>query len=149
MATRYLIALALLCVSMLASPVHAGSIQLHLASKHAGHHPQLNERNWGFGWTGDGAIAPTAGYYTNSWFLDSFYAGVHFRYSSHWSTSFLGVTGYKGTSQQNDHMLIGGEIMPMPLLHFIPWPNHRISPMLSYAPTQDGGVVLLSVNINL
>lgn len=146
---KYISGAAFVLLLLLGAPACAGSIQIHLVSQHAGESTKLNQDNYGIGWTGDGDIAPTVGYYTNSWFRDSVYAGFTFRPSRAVSFSLVGVTGYKGTSDSADRFMLDGGIMPMPMLHWLVLPDREISPLLTFAPTQDGGVVLLSINVSL
>lgn len=132
---------AALACALLAPAAAAESYQLHLVSKHAdsGDH---NEENYGIGYRGDGRSAPVAGYYTNSLFRDSFYAGWNWRLPWRLSATGAVVTGYTGASSK----LIGGELLPLPMLHWRPL-NAPVTPMVSYVPTDEGGVVLLSINI--
>lgn len=133
---RYII-LLLFCM-----PVYADSFQIHLESKHANGCETCNEKNYGIGWRGEGQIAPTLGYYENSWFKDSFYAGLSFNVISGVHVTTAVVSGYQGATNTTN-----GELLPLVMGHWVILPNSRISPMISYAPTQDGGVTLLSINI--
>lgn len=138
----------------------AGEWQIHLVSEHAGHKSHLNEENYGLGYVGDGDVLRemipacewlrcrgTVGYYTNSWFRDSLYAGVNFPLGGGWSVSGVLVSGYRGVNDQSDRYLIGGELLPLPLIHLDLAPSRDVSPVLSLAPTRDGGVVLLSIRV--
>lgn len=136
-----------------------GNLQIHLASEHSSGCDTCNEANYGFGYIGAGeGTRFVGGYYTNSWFQDSFYAGVNWRLmgSHSISVSVVGITGYTGTTEGAEDAMLFGEVLPMPLLHIDLgpglkhlnlWPQRaEITPFVTYAPTQDGGVALLSLN---
>lgn len=159
---NFVLGLALFLV--IAFSIHAaraaeGNLQLHIASEHSGGCETCNEANWGIGYLGSGpGTRLVAGYYTNSWFRDSFYVGGNWRLfgSNAISVSIVGVTGYRGTSETVDEYLIAGEFMPLPLAHvnlgpalkrMQLWPGKAsVTPAITYAPTQDGGVYLFSLN---
>lgn len=128
-------------LALAALPASADSLQIHLQSDHAGGCETCNERNLGIGWRGKGDIAPIAGYYVNSWGKDSFYGGANFRIIGGISVTMGGVTGYDN--------ITNGEILPLPMAHWVVLPNSRFSPMFTYAPSTDGGVGLLSINIKM
>lgn len=134
---------ALLTFCLASTPISADSLQIHLASEHSNGCGTCNERNYGIGWTGEGNIRPTFGYYHNSWFRDSFYGGVNFRVSRYFSFSTILVSGY--SESLDGEYVIGGELLPIPVVHYRVL-DKRVSPMLSYVPTPDGGVMLFSVD---
>lgn len=128
-------------LALVALPVSADSLQIHLQSDHADGCETCNERNLGIGWRGDGRFAPTAGYYKNSWDKDSFYGGMNYRFVGGLSGGLGIVTGYRDITSNG--------VFLMPMVHWEVMPNSQISPMLTWIPTLDGGVGLLSINIKM
>lgn len=142
---RFLIFILFLLFSV---PAWSWSTQLHIASEHASGCDTCNERNYGIGFIRDRSIDWVGGYYTNSWFRDSFYIGANFKFIDKViSVSTVGISGYIGTSEKVDKYSLFGELMPIPLIHWTVFPNSSVSPMITYAPTTDGGVTLLSINL--
>lgn len=143
-----------LAVVFLIDTARADSFQIHLVSEHASGCDRCNEENWGLGYIGGPGpfgVRPSFGYYTNSWFRDSFYAGGNLPLGRSYSVTAGFVSGYQGTSTKTS-----GELLPLVMGHANAgpalrrlglWPLDRVDPVLTYAPTQDGGVILFSLSI--
>lgn len=114
-----------------------GSIQLHTASKHSDGCDTCNERNYGFGYVGSTeGLTYTVGYYRNSHFNDSWYAGTTYNFNPYLKATVAGVTGYEE------------DVLPLIFLSYRPLKGDT-SPVISLAPTTDGAVVLLSVDFKI
>lgn len=135
-------------LTLLTFPAYCANVQFHIESEHASGCETCNESNFGIGYRGDGKLALTGGYYTNSWFRDSFYVGLNYSVNPYLSFTGALVSGYAGTSDGVDNILIAGELLPVPIIH---WRilDRKVSPMLSYTPTPDGGVMLFSLDYRL
>jgi len=141
--THYLAACMLAAAMLLGgSPAAlAGSIQLHLHSKHwSAATEKRNEENWGIGWRGDGQWAPMLGYYTNSYFKRSVYAGASFESDPGIYLSVLAVSGYQHTSAGFPSV---GAYAVVPLFSWRMLNDQPVSPMLSATV----GVFLFSVDV--
>ena len=123
----------------------AGSVQIHAVSEHSSGCETCNEQNLGLGWRGDGAFAPMAGFYDNSCGKISVYGGANLRVIGGLSLSGVGVSGYDGCISED--AMVGREMLVTPMVHYVPGYRAPVSPMLTWAPNEKGGVVLFSINV--
>jgi len=125
---------AALALMLACTPALADSVQLHTVSHHVDN-AGANETNTGIGYTASGY---SVGYFRNSQDRGSVYAGRRFRLNSHVSATLGAATGYNTSTG----------LLPLASLSVRPF-DTRVSPVLTYQPTQNGGVFLLSLDLRI